>query len=170
MSTLPAFETLDALPVTFRTTVGEEHLDVNGHMNIGHYFAFGGRAMWDRSRDDLAMPDGYIAERDRTTFTAEQHLRYLGESTLGDEISVPVVVADRGDKSLHLAALILNRTRRELSCVMESMLVHVDFSSRRPVAFPDDVAAAIDAAVEADRTSWPLPLSGSLGVRRKDPA
>lgn len=165
MSNLPAFDELDALPVTFRTTVGEEHLDLNGHMNIAHYFAFGGRALWDRSREDLAMPDSYIEDRDRTTFTAEQHLRYLGESTLGDEIAVPVVVVARGDKSLHLAALVLNRTRRQLSCVLESMLVHVDFSTRRPTSFPDDVATAIDAAVAGDRTPWPLPISGAIAVR-----
>lgn len=166
MSDFPTYEQLAALPVTSEHVVGPEHLDENRHMNIGHYFSFGGHALWQRSQRDLGMPESYIAERGATTFTAEQHLRYFGESVEGDRLLVPTVIVARADKAVHFAALIVNETRAELSCVMEAVAVHVDFSTRRPASWPDDVAALLDAAIEADRQDWPLPLSGSLGVRR----
>lgn len=162
---IPSYDEVAQLPVHQTHVVGEEHIDVNGHMNITHYFGFAGHAMWRRN-ETLGMPASYIADRGLTTFTAEQHLRYVGESVLGDTLQVSVVVVDRGDKSLHLAALVVNETRRELSCVMEAVAVHVDYASRRPVPFPADVAALLDDAVAGDRPGWPLPLSGSLGVRR----
>lgn len=163
---MSSYEQLATLPAIAEHTVGPEHLDVNGHMNIGHYFAFGGHAMWDRNRRDLGMPDEYISERGLTTFTAEQHLRYLGESVEGDRLDVASLVVDAGSRSMHMAALILNRTREQLSCVMEAVAVHVDYATRRPVPFPDDVAELIAKAVEQDRVDWPLPLSGAVGVRR----
>ena len=162
----PAYEQIANLPLTAAHVVGPEHLDVNGHMNIGHYFAFGGRAMWERNRQDLGMSGTYIAERGLTTFTAEQHLRYLAEAVEGDEIGVHAVAVDAGSKAIHMAALITNRTRGRLACVMEAIAVHVDFHTRRPVPFPDDVAALIAAAIEAERTDFALPLSGSIAIRR----
>ncbi len=166
MTTLPTYEQAASLPVVHEHVVGPEHLDENRHMNIAHYFTFGGAAIWDRHQRDLGMADAYITERGLTTFTAEQHLRYLGESVEGDRIGVSVVVVDRSDKVLHVAALLTNHTRRELSCVMEAVTVHVDFGTRRPVPFPDDVADLLDAAIADDRPAWELPLSGGLGVRR----
>lgn len=162
---LPRYDQITALPVTSKHVVGPEHLDVNGHMNIGHYFSFASAAMWSRN-GDLGMDGSYIPERGMTTFTAEQHLRYLGESVEGDRLSVYARVVDAGAKSLHLLAMLVNDTREQLSCLMETLTVHVDYESRRPVAFPDDVAERIATAVKNDVTPWPLPLSGSLGVRR----
>ncbi len=164
--TIPSYEQVAALPTVREHVVGPEHLDENRHMNIGHYFAFGGEAMWRRNGLDLGMPGSYITDRGLTTFTAEQHLRYLAESVEGDRLGVAVVIVDRSAKVMHGAALVVNHTRRALACVMEAVTVHVDFSSRRPVPFPDDVAALLDAAIEADRVDWALPLSGGLGVRR----
>ena len=166
MSELPSFEQLSELPTVSGLVVGPEHLDVNGHMNIRHYFMLGSTALWQRSLDDLGMPASYITDRGLTTFTAEQHLRYFGECTEGDRLAAGVVVVDRGDKSLHLAAVLTNHTRRELSCVMEALLVHVDFATRRPVSWPDDVAALLDDRRTGDRLGWTVPLSGGLGVRR----
>lgn len=160
------YEQISLLPLTAEHVVGPEHLDVNGHMNIGHYFAFGGHAMWDRNRQDLGMPDSYIAERGLTTFTAEQHLCYLAEAVAGDEIGVHTVAVDAGPKAIHMAALITNRTHGRLACVMESIAVHVDFGTRRPVPFPDDVAALIAAAIEGDCVDIELPLSGAIAIRR----
>lgn len=163
--TAPTWEQLSALPAVTTRVVGPEHLDENGHMNISHYFVFAGEAMWDHQRKHLLIDESYIPTRDMSTFTAEQHIRYFAECTEGDAVDVAVVAVARGGKSVHLAALLINRTREQLACVVESVAVHVDFSTRRAVRFPDDVAAAIDARIAVERTDWPLPLSGALGVR-----
>ena len=162
----PTYDQLAALRPTSRLDVGPEHIDVNGHMNIRHYFDLGGLAIWERCRTELGMGEDYIGERGMSSFTAEQHLAYRDESREGDRLEAPVLLVDRGDKSLHVTALIVNHTRQRLACVMESVLVHVDFTTRRAVPFPDDVAALLDAAVASDRPAWDLPLSGGLGVRR----
>jgi acyl-CoA thioester hydrolase len=166
VTSIPTYEQVTALPTVHEHVVGPEHLDENRHMNVQHYFTFAGGALWHRHRTDLGMPDAYITERGMTTFTAEQHLRYLGESVEGDRLGVAVVLVDHGPRSLHAAALLVNHTRRQLAFVMEAVEVHVDFGTRRPVPFPDDVAARLAAAVEGDRVDWDLPLSGALGVRR----
>ena len=108
----------------------------------------------------------YIAERGMTTFTADQHLRYLAEAAEGDEIGVHVAVVDHAPKALHITALIVNQTSRRLACVMETLSVHVDFSTRRPVPFPDDIATLVADAAERDRIGAELPLSGAIAIRR----
>ncbi|MCK5890428.1 thioesterase family protein [Aeromicrobium sp.] len=165
MSDFATYEQLAALDPTSTAVVGPEHLDLNGHMNISHYYTFGGRAMWSLNETTLGMPDGYIAERGMTTFTAEQHLRFLAESHAGDELAMVARAIDRGSRALHLASVVLNTTRGQIACVTETLVVHVDFSTRRPVPFPDDVAAKIDAAL-ADSADLRLPISGALGIRR----
>ncbi len=165
MSDFATYDQLASLDPTTTEVVGPEHLDLNGHMNINHYYAFGSRSMWSLNETSLGMPDGYIADRGMTTFTAEQHLRFLAESHEGDHLSMVARAVGRGGKALHLASAILNTTRGQIACVTESLLVHVDFETRRPVSFPDDVAAQIDAALAAS-AEVRLPISGALGIRR----
>lgn len=165
MSDFATYDQLASLDPTTTEVVGPEHLDRNGHMNVNHYYVFGSRSMWTLNETSLGMPEGYIADRGMTTFTAEQHLRFLAESHEGDHLSMVARAVGRGGKALHLASAILNTTRAQIACVTESLLVHVDFETRRPVPFPDDVAARIDAAM-ASSSDLRLPISGALGIRR----
>lgn len=165
MSDFATYDQLASLDPTATEVVGPEHLDLNGHMNITHYYAFGFGAMWSLNQTSLGMPDGYIADRGMTTFTAEQHLTFLAESSEGDRLAMIARPIDRANRALHLATVILNTTREQIACVTESMLVHVDFSTRRPVPFPDDVAAVLDASLAAG-ADLRLPVSGALGIRR----
>lgn len=165
MTALPTSDQLATLPLAAQHVVGPEHLDENGHMNISHYFVFAGKAMWNRQRREWLIDEDYIPTRGMTSFTAEQHIRYFAECVEGDAVDVRVVIVGRADKAFHMAALLVNRTKGELACVVESIAVHVDFTTRRPVPFPDDVATAMDRAIASDRRDWPLPLSGALGVR-----
>ncbi len=164
MSDFATYDQLALLEPTTTEVVGPEHLDVNGHMNIQHYYVFGSGSMWRFNQRHLGMPDSYIADRGMTTFTAEQHLRFLAESHEGDELSMVVRTIDRGARAMHLASAILNTTRGEIACVAETLLVHVDFATRRPVPFPDDIAVLIDASIAASDVR--LPISGALGIRR----
>lgn len=166
MTALPTFAQLSTLLVEQEHVVGPEHIDRNEHLNVDHYLLFSTAAMRGHAARELGIDRTYIDTRGLTTFTAEQHARYLAESALGDELAVSVVVADRGDKSIHIAALLLNRTRERLAFVMEAIRVHVDFSTRRAASIPDDLGDRLDALVERDRRDWALPLGGGLGVRR----
>lgn len=164
---LPTYDQVLELPAQVERVVPEEFIDLNGHMNIGRYLELGGTALWQRCQDDLGMSEDYIGSRGLSTFTAEHHLTYLTEILEDEEVSAHVRLVERSDKVLHAVALVVNRTQRRLACVLEATLVHMDMSTRRPTPFPDDVAALIDAGLSKDELSWPAPLCGAMGVRRR---
>lgn len=159
------FAQLSEMPVTTSLVVGTEHLDPNNHMNVLHYLDFGSQAMW-KQVSSLGMDENYIAESNSTTFVAEQHVQYFAETYLDEVINISAIVVARGEKSLHLAAFLLNSTQAKLACVVESAAVHVDFTTRRPAPFPSDIAAAIDSAITS-RPLADLPLSGAIHTRRR---
>ncbi|MCW2786193.1 MAG: 3-hydroxybutyryl-CoA dehydratase [Marmoricola sp.] len=165
--TTPTHDQVLELAAQDHRVVPLEYIDENGHMNIGRYFEVGGHAIWQRCLGDLGMGENYLPDRGMSTFTAEHHLRYFAEILEGETLSVHVRLIERSDKVLHGTALILNRSRRQLSCTMEFTIVHIDMSARRPVPFPDDIAMLIDDAFKADDLAWPAPVSGSMGVRRR---
>jgi len=165
VNSLPTYEQLAALPATLRQVVPPEFIDQNGHMNIQHYLVLGAYGVAGLY-DELGMANDYIGRRGLSTFTAEHHLRYVAEIHEGADVTVRVLVVDRGAKAFHVLSLIVDETRARLACVMETALVHMDMSTRRPTPFPDDVAALIDEVAERDRPDWELPLGGAIGVRR----
>ncbi|MFC5677202.1 thioesterase family protein [Aeromicrobium endophyticum] len=164
---VPTYDELDQLPRHLARTVPAEFIDDNGHMNIGRYLELGGKALWQRCQRELGMPEDYIERRGFSTFTAEHHLTYHSELLEGDDVSVRVRLVARSAKVLHAVCLIVDETNRRLACTMETTAVHMDMTERRPVDFPDDVAALIDAGLAADDRPWPAPLCGAMGVRRR---
>jgi acyl-CoA thioester hydrolase len=163
---VPTYEQVDQLPRHLERTVPAEFIDENGHMNIGRYLELGGKALWQRCQRELGMPEDYIERRGLSTFTAEHHLTYHAELLEGHDVSVRVRLVERSAKAIHAVSLVVDETNRRLACTMESTAVHIDMASRRPVDFPGDVAALIDAGLAADDRPWPAPLCGAMGVRR----
>lgn len=164
---LPTYAEVDELPRHLELAVPPEFIDANGHVNIGRYLELGGKALWHRCKTELGMPADYIDRRGLSTFTAEHHLTYHAELLEGHDVSVRVRLLERSSKVLHAVALVVDETNRRLACTMEATLVHMDMTQRRPVDFPDDVAALIDVGLATDDLSWPAPVSGSMGVKRR---
>lgn len=162
---LPTFEQVLELPAQTQRVVPTDYIDLNGHMNIGHYLMLGAEGVWRRCTD-LAMDDTYIPERGLSNFTAEHHIRYFAEVLEGEEVSTHVRLLARSEKVLHGMALIVNRSRQQLACTVEVTLVHMDMATRRSTPFPDDIAPLVDAAIKADDLDWPAPVCGSMGARR----
>ncbi|MET0766818.1 MAG: thioesterase family protein [Aeromicrobium sp.] len=164
---LPTYQQVVELPAQIERVVPPEFIDENGHMNIGRYFQLGGEALWTRCVGDLGMDDDYISDRGMSTFTAEHHIQYFSELLEGDAVSSRVRLLARSDKVLHALTMIVDETRHRLACVVETTIVHIDMTTRRPVAFPDDIAALVDTALKADDLDWPAPVCGSMGIRRR---
>jgi acyl-CoA thioester hydrolase len=164
---VPTYEQVDEVPRHLERVVPADYIDENGHMNIGRYLELGGTALWLRCQRELGMPEDYIEQRGLSTFTAEHHLTYHAEMLEGHDVSVRVRLVARSAKVLHAVCLVVDETNRRLACTMETTVVHMDMTQRRPADFPDDVAALIDAALVADERSWPAPLCGAMGVRRR---
>jgi acyl-CoA thioester hydrolase len=167
VSTLPTYAQVVELPAQITRSVPPEFIDENGHMNIGRYLELGGHALWQRFQHDLGMDESYIPERGMSTFTAEHHLQYFSELLEGEDVSVRVRLLERSDKILHTVALVVNESQQRIACAVETIVVHIDMSRRRPTPFPDDVAALLDAALRTDDLAWPAPVCGAMGVRRR---
>lgn len=163
---LPSVDEVLELPALLEGTVTPGFIDVNGHMNIRHYLDACAQSA-DAICRRIGIDDAYRAERRLGVFTAEHHIRYVGELHEGDAFSVHTRVLDRSARAGHLLAHLVDRTRAALSCTVEILLVHVDMDSRRPSPFPDDVAAALDEWIGASRAlTWPAAASGAMGIRR----
>jgi acyl-CoA thioester hydrolase len=163
---LPSFEQVLELPVLLEREVPAEFIDINGHMNIGHYLQ-AGAASADVLCRQIGIDDDYRADRRLGVFTAEHHIQYFSEMRERTAFSAHTVLVDRSAKAAHMLSFILDRTNQRLSCLLEIMLINVDMDSRRPTEFPPDVAVAMDDAVAVTSyLDWPLPLSGSMAIRK----
>jgi acyl-CoA thioester hydrolase len=164
-SDLPDYHDVLQLPPLLEGEVDAAFIDANGHMNIRHYLDYGAHSAEVICRD-IGIDDDYRARRRMGVFTAEHHIRYFAEMHEGDQFSVHTLWTDRSDKVGHVVAMILDRTNAVLACTVEIILVHVGMDTRRPQAFPADVAAGADRWIAAAReVSWTVPLSGSMGIR-----
>lgn len=166
MSALPTYEQVSEIPAALKWEIPPEYLDENLHMNIQHYFEMCARAVGDFCTG-VGIGDDYPQERGLGVFTAEQHLRYLAEVRLGQDVSVHVRPLERSAKALHLMAFLLNRSSGKLAFTFEVTVVHVGMDSRRPADFPDDIAGALDDALGKTALDWPAPVCGVMGVRRR---
>jgi len=163
---LPTYDQVLQLPALLEGSVTPDFIDANGHMNVRHYLDACARGA-DVLIRGAGIVDAYRNERRLGIFTAEHHIRYFGEMHEGGKFSVHTRFLDRSARAGHLISFLLDRDREALSCTVEITIVHVGMDSRRPVALPEDVAAAFDAAIRAsDELSWPAPLCGAMGIRR----
>lgn len=123
--------------------VPPEFEDVNGHMNIRHYFDLGSQAISD-IYDRFGVTDAY-RHGGLGFFTVENSARYHAECRVGDAVSVHVVSERRTPKAVHSTAFIVNDTTRLLACTFTSVAIHVDLGTRRSVAMGDLLQAQVDA-------------------------
>jgi acyl-CoA thioester hydrolase len=161
---LPTYDDVLALPTLIEATVTADFIDANGHMNIRHYLDHGAESA-DVLCKEVGITEDYRQTRRMGVFTVEHHLRYLAEMREGDAFSVHTSVIKRSDKAAHLLAFLVVDTGARLACTMEIVLVHVGMDTRKPMPFPEDVAAGWDRVIARTSVPWPMPVSGVMGVR-----
>lgn len=117
-----------AQPVpTFNTSVSAEWADYNGHMNEARYLdAFSDAT--DRFMNLIGCDGDYVAAG-QSFFTVESHIRHLGETLVGQDISVCTQLLGAEGKKMHLWHEL--RVGDVLKATGEHMLIHVDLNSRR---------------------------------------
>lgn len=141
-------------------------IDYNGHLNMAYY-----NVIMDRSIDELfaamGMGPDYLRDRNRSTMTAECHVRYLREVHLGDPVQVTSYVIAADDKRLHTFEEMRHAGEGWVSATSENMTLHIDMATRRVAPFPDDIRARITRTLELHRT---LPPPEGLGRQIGMPA
>ena len=158
---LPDFAVVAALPSYFDQEVPAEYVDLNGHMNITHYFSLGAVGPWKRMAE-LGMPEDYMVTGE-SFFTASHHISYLSELRQGERFAVHAAFADRTDKAVHSVGFVLDYTNDKVACVMEICHVHVSMETRRATSIPDWLGTAIDA--EITTTPWVAAVAAGLDLR-----
>lgn len=146
--------------------VEKDWIDYNGHMNMAYY-----NVLFDRGADEvlnlLGIGAAYARERNLTIYTAEVHVCYVQELHQDDKVTVSFHLLDSDEKRLR-AYQEIRHVDGWLAATSESLSLHVDMSGPKVAAFPEDVAANIEA-MRAAHSRLPMPerAGRAIGIRRK---
>lgn len=162
----PAVEDVLALPAALVEVAPPEWQDGNGHVNVRRFYDLHMRGA-HAALTAIGLDDDHRTSTGQSVFSVEQHIRYLDEVHVGDEVSVHLRWVARGDKVLHAMSFVVDRTTGRVVNVLEMLEAHVDLTTRRACSWAPTLAARIDDAVRAhEELPWPAPTSGAVGVRR----
>jgi len=156
----------EALPI-LETTVKPEWIDYNGHMNVGYYNVAFDKAT-DALFDLLGMGIDYIRNENKSFFTLQTNVHYVGEVLEGTNLRYTVRVLDCDPKRVHAYFEMFNADENYLSATSEQMLAHVDMETRRTAPMPDDMQARIQAMMAAQKDlPWPEHAGQGMKLRRR---
>lgn len=160
--TPPALADVTALPCLLRTTIPPEYSDENRHMNVRHYLALfddAGYPLIER----IGLTQEFYARTQRGGFDLEHHIHYLNEVLIGDTVAVYARMLGRSAKRMHYMMFMVNETRGNLAATFECVNSHADLAVRRTVAWPDEIASALDRLIaESDALGWAAPVCGVI--------
>ena len=132
----------------YHDVVRAEWVDYNGHLRDAFYMLIFSFAT-DALIDVIGLPDSVRKERGRSIYTLEAHINYLHEIKEGVQVRVDMRVLGHDAKRLHLYLEMFADKGVEPVAAGEQMLLHVDTSGPRAVAFDPDVEARVRALAEA---------------------
>jgi acyl-CoA thioester hydrolase len=148
---------IDAPLRLHETAVAAEWADYNGHMTESAYLLVVGDGA-DAFFRYAGVDEDYRAAG-RSLFTAETHLRHLGQARTGDRLRLSLQVLGVDAKRLHIAHEIRGDTG-VLLATAEQLLLHVDLAAGRAAPFPAAVAERLTAIRDAHAA---LPRPGYVG-------
>jgi acyl-CoA thioester hydrolase len=151
----------NVLLLAYSDTVRAEWVDYNGHLRDAFYmliFSFATDALIDH----IGLPDAVRRARGRSIYTLEAHINYLHEIKEGAQVRVDMRLLAHDAKRLHLYLEMFADGGIEPVAACEQMLLHVDTSGPRSVAFDDDVADRVHALVTAHATLPPPHYAGRV--------
>ncbi len=161
-SALPTTAQVRQLPRFYQATIGPEHLDTNGHMNIRWYMAFYDETAWGIA-EALHMDVAYFHAHQSGVFALQHHIRYLAEVMPGDTIAIHGRLLGVGPKRFHWMGFMLNETHDRLASTIEALVAHADLRVRRIAPFPPPLLARLqEMLVQHAALDWQPPLSGIM--------
>ncbi len=136
----------DKLLLTYRGTVYPQHLDHMDHMNIQYYMAKFDEAVWNLFHR-IGLTPSYLRAEHRGMAALETIVRCLEELFAGDVVAVHSGVLKVGETSLCFVQEMRNGETGKTAAIMRVVSVHLDRAQRRPVPFPEAIAARARALV-----------------------
>src|SRR5277367_2430673 len=130
-------------------------IDYNGHLNMAYYNVLFDRAV-DEVYEVLGLGLAYVEATKRSTFTAEEHVRYLRELLVDAPVRVTFRLLDFDTKRMHYFEELFHAEEGWLSATSENMALHVDMTAKKTAVFPTEIAANL-ARMKAAQAGLPLP-------------
>ena len=151
---------------TSGTRVLPEWIDYNGHVMDGFYLVAFGDAT-EGVLAALGFGAAYLERTGCTIYTAEAHLTYRREVSLGTPLSFETQVIDHDAKRIHLVHDMLDGATGERLATVELMFLHVRRATGKVEPMPEAEAARV-AAIAAAHANLPRPpdVGRRIGVRR----
>jgi acyl-CoA thioester hydrolase len=150
------FEPLFFAPfVSSQMRVEPQWIDYNGHLNMAYYNVLFDRAV-DEAYELIGIGADYVAQRQRSLFTAEVHVRYLRELHAGDPVRVTFQLLGYDSKRLHYFEQLFHAEDGWVSATSENMSLHVDMATKKTAAFAADAERRL-AAMKASHARLPVP-------------
>jgi acyl-CoA thioester hydrolase len=167
-------ERCDIAPVFFAPFVSSvmrvepQWIDYNGHLNMAYYNVLFDRAV-DETYELIGIGTDYVAERRRSVFTAEVHVRFLRELHAGDPVRVTFQLIDYDAKRLHYFEHLFHAEEGWVAATSENLALHVDMNARKATAFLGEVAARL-AEMKASHALLPVPEAAGrrIGLARAE--
>ncbi len=133
----------------YRGTVLPEWVDYNGHMSEWAYltaFGWASDVLFRYIGDDEAYRDA-----GHSFYTAETHINYLRECSVGDPLRVTTQLLGLDEKRLHFFHSMYHGESGEPLATTEQMLVHVDMNAGRSAPIQPEVYEALAAIMAAHK-------------------
>jgi acyl-CoA thioester hydrolase len=150
-----------------RMVVPPEWVDLNGHMNVGHYVVAFDHATGTLC-DQFGLGWDYTLTGVGTTFVIEAHVTYDREVGGGDPLRITTQIIDYDQKRLHFMHTMYHAERGFLAATNEVMLMNIDLATRRSAPWPEWSRQRIEemANVHA-KLPRPNQVGRIIGIRRR---
>lgn len=150
----------------YTTTVKQNWVDYNGHMNDAEYNRVFSDAT-DAWLANLGLDLQAIEQLKYTIFTLENHVMYLKEIKLNESITVTVELFDFDAKRLHVFMTLKNQ-QNDRCATYEVMLMGMDTKSNKPKPFPESIRKSVEFYADiALIQHQPEELGHHIGIKRK---
>lgn len=148
--------------LALETTVDSSWIDYNGHMTESRYYFCNSETVDNFLRMIGAGMD-YVAAG-HSYYSAETHIRHLGEAKLGDHIRGELQILSADEKRFRSFVRIMKGD----TCVatVEQLCLHVDMQAGKTVAAAPEVWAKLQAVAKA-HAGLPLPEGAGRAVGQK---
>ncbi len=137
-------------------------IDYNGHMTESRYYFCNSETV-DAFLRLIGAGMDYVAAG-HSYYSAETHIRHLGEAKLGDRLTGTVQIISADEKRFRSFVRIMKGD--EVVATVEQLCLHVDMKAGKTVAASPEVWAKLKAIAEA-HAGLPLPEGAGRAVGQK---
>ncbi len=149
------------------STVKDNWLDANGHMNVAHYvtaFDDGSCPMFD----EIGLGWGYTQGGESSVFMVGSSIDFRRELLAGDPLEMTTRLLGCDRRRIHVYQELFHRDQRYLAAQAEFVFVHVSLKSRRVTNIPETALARLTEIAKA-HAEMPRPafIGRAIGLNWK---